>query len=312
MNKVMNKLLNIALFLGAGLAFCACSNEDDSYEVGPQTPDNCITAYFSNSNETAVVMSSDDFAADPTITLTVSREKADEAVTVPVIAEYGDAAFQIPSSVSFAAGESTANLTISFPTLQPYVEAKYSIRLGDDYVNHYAQVDGSDRFVGSVLVSRWDVVTEEATCYPNNCFTTYRPVSAIYHLAGQNRFKMTNFFGTGLDINFKIDASNFDPDDSTSWVGEFVPLDHYKYDNIDGKVWWVMNDENDYAGFDLDDGTHIYYMNFYCDDSSYSWFRMSKLTSSGNYYLTLCAFMYTSEDDGEWNYLYWYWKPQAQ
>ncbi len=103
LNKIFTKAF-VALAAIAG--FTACSSDD--YEmVGKPTN---AQVYFSNENDTELLLEENQNQVE----VEVTRIKTDGALTVPVTATDESGFFTVASSVTFADGESTAKLPISF------------------------------------------------------------------------------------------------------------------------------------------------------------------------------------------------------
>lgn len=103
LNKIFTKAF-VALAAIAG--FSACSSDD--YEmVGKPTN---AQVYFSNENDTELLLEENQNQVE----VEVTRVKTDGALTVPVTATDESGFFTVASSVTFADGESTAKLPISF------------------------------------------------------------------------------------------------------------------------------------------------------------------------------------------------------
>lgn len=103
LNKIFTKAF-VALAVIAG--FTACSSDD--YEmVGKPTN---AQVYFSNENDTELLLEENQNQVE----VEVTRVKTDGALTVPVTATDESGFFTVASSVTFADGESTAKLPISF------------------------------------------------------------------------------------------------------------------------------------------------------------------------------------------------------
>ena len=99
-----------SLFLAviALAAFSACSDSDNDYKWA-DVPSNA-QVYFSNDLPSKLNISN----KTNSFTVPVNRVKTADAITVGVSIFSDDNFFTAPSSVSFNAGESTANLTISY------------------------------------------------------------------------------------------------------------------------------------------------------------------------------------------------------
>ena len=105
MKKYINALFIAAL---AVVTFTACSSDDEDYT--PAEPATGQQVYFSNELAEKVNISTE----ESSFTVVVNRIKTDEALTVALTATDEDDFFNIPESVSFEAGEATADIVISY------------------------------------------------------------------------------------------------------------------------------------------------------------------------------------------------------
>lgn len=127
MNKIFKGVV-LSLMAVAGLA--SCSSNDYSYSPA-DTPANA-QVFFPVSNSSSFTLSDD----AETINIPIQRGKTDDAVTVNLTVTVAQkaSAFTIPSSVSFAAGEATANIAVNYDPTQMEYESKdtITITIGDE------------------------------------------------------------------------------------------------------------------------------------------------------------------------------------
>lgn len=313
--------MNINAFLcaaaaGLGLMATSCSKSDE-YEKGAETPAGCISAYFSSSNKSSLVLTPEEYAQSDILTLKVERAVSDAAASVPIVVVRKDSGFEIPDAVDFQAGEASATIDVKMNGLQEKTGYSFTIRIADEYADHYTIRDGSDVYTGNVLIAKWVKVVENATFYYQGGYfpTVY---SDIYHLDGYNRFYIEDFLGSGIDLGFSIksydsDKGTFIPfsaDDRSTWAGKFEPLDHFLDDPDGYSYWWLMNDvlNQDYASWTPEGWTTaIDYINFYTsDDTTYSYIDMNGAADASTGYL--CSYTYLSDgSEPGYIYLYFYW-----
>jgi hypothetical protein len=318
MNMNIMKINTFLFLAAAGLSLLAVScDKGDGYEPGPEAPDGCISAYFTSSNESSVILTPEEYAKSNVITLQVERMVSDATVSVPIEVVQKSEQIEIPAAVEFQAGESTSSIDIKLNNLEEKVDYTFTIKLAEDYVNPYTIKDGSDIFSGSVLIAKWVKVVEDGTFYFNNEYfpTTY---SDIYHLDGFNKFYIENFLGSGVNLGFSIKSYNsstgafvpFSATDKSTWAGKMEPLDHYLDDPDGGYYWWLMKDvvTQDYASWTPEGwSVGIDYINFYTtDDTTYIWIDMNGSTASFTGYM--CSYTYLSDGSTPgYIYLYMYW-----
>ncbi len=311
---------NIIFAMSAALlCISAQSCKEDSYQPGPETAAGSVSAYFTSSNEANVIITPEEYAVSDILTLTVKRKIADEAVSVPVIVTYKDDALEIPSEVKFGAGEAESSLEIKMNNLEKKKTYAYSIRLGDDYADHYSVLDGSDVFTGTVLVTRWLKVVEDGVFYYSGNVFPY-VYSDIWWLDGQDRFYIGNFLGSGIDLGFRIKhydktgKNTFSPSDTTTWNGVFEPTDHY-LNGANGSYsgWWLMSDvtNEDYAYWTPEGSTlGIDYIHFYNADGYAEIYLAGKKEDDKGweYGGWLTPYIYYSDSSDGWSSLSFWWE----
>jgi hypothetical protein len=289
------KIRSYIIALLASIVVVSCS-DDDTYVPAPVPADGCIAAYFDADNESDYILTPEELAENSSITLTVSRKVTDAAVSVPVVVEYKADAFEVPASVDFAAGEKTSKLVIKFPNIE-------------NYVNPYLELDGSDRFVASVLVSKWTSIASNVKMYLSqwsggnvNGVSTY--TGEIFWLEGLNKFRVDNFFNSGVDLLFTIVNEKFDISDKSTWNGYFLPTSNVDKDTWGDPYYILTDNSGKTAGWKVGDSDNaITLFSFYDPNSSYSYFNANGNTSTtyGGYAAT-----YVSFEDGTENYYYFY------
>lgn len=200
--------------------------DDYEYSPGEAVADDCPNAYFSSDNESEIFVTSD---GEKSFTLKVNRENTTEAITIPIIVDSKKGSFNIPESVSFAAGEAEALLTITYDEFEGGMN--FSIHLDDDYVNPYLEVDGSVYYKASLAqLTKVAYVT-----YASDTRFAGVTGSAIYAYSGENKFRWSNFMGSGVNLTFTVDTSHtsgvYDPSDFKNLYGDIVPLSYFKQDD---------------------------------------------------------------------------------
>lgn len=297
------KNIYLTLLFLAGLLFVGCS-DDDKYTPGDPTPADCMNVYFLSSNESHYMLTPEEMAANPSITLHMSREVASEAASVPIVVEYKDEGLQVPSAVQFAAGQQDADLVIDFPTIEKFKTYKFSVRVADPYANHYAfSLQGCDRMTGSVFVTEWETVIKDARFYLYYDYDFNQCYANIDHLKGMNKFRFVNFLNTGRDFLFALDNAAFSLDDRTTWTGEIIPLANALYED-DNSMWYLVDDAGEYVSWNASQhGVDLDGMSFW-NATGYNIIDLSK--STGNGYMT--AYLYYADGSESWDYVMYYWE----
>ena len=140
--KIYNKI--IALFaIGIAMASCGVDISEEDYTPASKESDGLQAAYFTGSSYSRTVEVEPGSASfDITIGRLNTSSTANVGITV-VNDENG--IFDVPSTVSFAAGESTATLTINAPRAAEGVNYPLTIAIADAdkslYTNGYREVN---------------------------------------------------------------------------------------------------------------------------------------------------------------------------
>ena len=156
--KYMNKILSLLL---AAFVAAACDPEAEDYTAAGLLEGEGV--YFAPGNTTSYMVEE----TSGSFSVNVMRSESEEAATIDVTAEYGkDAAdvFTVPSSVSFAAGESTSSMTISYANLVP--DSTYTVTLSFADSSPYGNIVSQTYSVRN-RVEKWEVVSENATLIDN-------------------------------------------------------------------------------------------------------------------------------------------------
>lgn len=247
----------IALLLGgiALMSIAACSDDDGRTE-SPIVDPNCIGASFGDNNTDFIELED----TDPTeITLEVTRDKTDAAATVAiqVLANTGDV-FSIPESVSFAAGEATAELTISFDKAEFKKEYSFEIALESSAVNPY-----KGNGFASYTIQRLKWVEVPGMCtFKDWVFAEYNENADGYdvklqQVEGEDRYRIVDPFKEGLEdmeadpayaddyLYFTIKPANKQvtfstystgyPEDEENVILGFSTEDYMGVDDVDSK-----------------------------------------------------------------------------
>lgn len=248
----MKKVIRyIALLLGGIMlvSIAACS-DDDGRTPSPEVDPNCIGASFGDENIDFLELED----TDPTnITLEVTRDKTDAAATVGIqVLTNTENVFTIPTSVSFAAGEATANLTVSFDNAKLKKEYSFEIALEASAVNPYK---GNGH--ASFTIQRLKWVNVAGTCtFKDWVFAEYNDVEGydveLQQVEGENRYRIVNPFVEGLE------AIDGDPDAADEYLyfninpsNKQVTLTSYNTGYLDKKGLLILGySTEDYMGVD--------------------------------------------------------------
>lgn len=284
----------IAIACIAGLGTAACDDsDDDSWEPGPAVPEGSMGAYFAEGNTTELITTPEEFAADPTFSITVARPTTEGTASAAIEVVDNEGGMTVPASVEFADGADRATLTIDYSAVEPYRTHSLKLRIAASDANPYAISEGIDTYTGTVLVSQWVKVAADVEFTFSAIYSPVR--SDIHHLDGVNLFRIDNFIGSGLDLRFSISgATGFDADDPATWVGDVNPLSNVYWDEYG--YWWLIDEEaDDYASWTIGDAA-VAYVEFN-PASGYNPISFAKGT------LLMTAYMFQDDTNAGWNYV---------
>ena len=239
------------LMMMAMVAFAAsCDDKNDSnYEPGTPTAEGCLGVYFNSSNASERIFQPGEASE---IEVSVSRLKTESAADVPLIVT-ADAGLNVPTTASFAAGQATTAIKITFSNLEPSRKYNYSITVGEDYADHYTVVEGTTVFKGYVMEAAWQTISSNVkmswtTLGVANSFT-----GTLQQLGETNRYRFVNFLNSGVDYIFTVGSA------STAYVGYNCITTYANYEPYEGseaKAAYLYDDATQsYPTWTVADGT---------------------------------------------------------
>lgn len=147
--KYINKILN--LFVIALIA-TSCDPDAESYTLGELEDGNQGICFVGNYTQTVEV--------EPGITsfeVTLTRALTDAAGTVDVtVVNNEENVFVCPSTVSFAAGEKTAKLTVEVPSAAEGITYNLQLALSGDDVSNYSS--GYHEISVNFAILKWESI----------------------------------------------------------------------------------------------------------------------------------------------------------
>ncbi|MGN0309882.1 MAG: hypothetical protein ACI4C3_04760 [Bacteroides sp.] len=306
--KLKRFLSYMAFGLTVALPFTACDDDDDNWQAAQPVDKNCIGAYFASYNSASFITTPEEYAADPTFTLTVCREETTGTATVGIEVVENPYNLQVPKSVEFADGANEAYLTINYSGIPSKEQCNLSLKIEDKMVNPYLIQDGMGSYSCSVLVSEWVKVGDQV---PFNFSYTGLPTiyQNIYHLDGVNLFRIENFFNTGIDLRFTIVGdTKFDNEKPSTWKGYIDPVANCDLYAADG-YWYFVNGEEYPMGKAGD--VEMWYLGFWYGTGYSS--IMFDYNGKGDNYILFTPFWDDTEDsqNSYWDYVKAYWNTSA-
>lgn len=223
----------------AVMALAAGCNGSDKWEPGPKDENTGVSAYFEAPSQTSYIFGSDFNVEDMVINLPVKRKVTAGEATVGVSLTSDVEGFQCPSSVVFKDGEDEATLTVKCSEIPNGKMCDFTLMLADDQTNIYGQ--GLNQLSLSAIKSDWKILAPRARyLYSDINYDAIYPSTSgeLYQLEGTMLFKLTDFFGSGLDVTFKCSK----PKDDV-----FYPLQNADFDNVYGEDrndlgWYLYNE----------------------------------------------------------------------
>jgi len=132
----------------------SCSDDDDNYEVGPRPDLNCPEVAFSSNNASSLEID----PSSPSFDVALTRTAKDAATYTINVVKNEAGAFQIPGTVSFAAGETEAVITVGVsPSAPTGQDLAMEIALDDAVVNPY-KVGGVSKYGISINIVKWNTL----------------------------------------------------------------------------------------------------------------------------------------------------------
>ncbi|MBD5355887.1 MAG: hypothetical protein HDR88_02640 [Bacteroides sp.] len=264
----------IAVAMGL-LMIGGCSDSDD-WAPGPQDENTGVSAYFDNPSARSFIFDSSSNPEDMRIDVSVSRQNTEGEASVGVILSSEVEGFSCPSSVSFAAGEATSTISIDCSGIPAGTRCSLTLSLNADQTNIYGI--GLYELTLSAIKADWVLLSDKARYLysdwsSNELFpTTY---GELYQLEGTMMFKLTDFFGSGLDITYECN----EPQNAVLY-----PLQNADFEN-------VYDDDKDYMGWYLYDEANMDWPVWVPGDAEGYNAIASLLLYSDSYY-NVCSMVY--------------------
>ncbi len=293
------KIFNI-LAIAALMPFAACSDKDD-WTPGPVDDATGVMAYFPAPATTYYEFNSNDDAADMNIRVTVNRLITDEAISIPLILNCDYEGVTLSGNAVFAAGQESTYVTLACGGLPTGKEATVTLALPEDQVYTYGEGMTSTGY--TVIKANWVEISDNVSyLYTDYSYNKIYPNTSahMYHLEGTNRFMLTDFFGSGLDVRFECTS----PDSQ-----QFSPLNNADYDDdeSDYNGWYLYDEENqtypEWVPGGLSGYPSIEYIEFY-DSTDYSGMTMIYNSETLYGYMWLVAAVIFSDNPDTWKYVY--------
>ncbi len=291
-------IYNISLLLAVTIGFTACNDKADSdYVPGTPTPANSMQVYFDASNAADFINSPGEKTS---VDIIVSRKDDTQAAEVPIICKSAAEGLTIPSSVSFKAGEKSTTLTIGLGTMEENKKYAFSLAIGDEYADHYTELNGSSIYSAYVMEASWDTYVPQAVVSWKVRDSEQTWNTEIERLGSTNRYRIKDFVGSGLDMTFTVGGA---ADGQTGYY-KMEPYTNYENWSSDGVNCFLLYDtaNGEYPQWTLGEKTisRVYIMRSYTGYGDYSYISFSKgYGLFGTYYTE-----YTDGSSDGYNYIH--------
>lgn len=238
----MKNIFKISLwFVGTSMLLTACDN-DDNWAPGPEDTEIGVVAYFPDQS-TSVILS----PMDPLqITTTIKRVDTTNEVTFPLTVTCTSAGLTYPDAVTFAAGQEEATYVLDCSGLPIGEFQTVTVAIPENQSDIYGP--GMSSISISVIVAEWKLLSDKVTYeFGNGWNDVY---GEMYILDNTKYIRMTNFFGSGLDIMTEItnaSGQNFNPTTNAAWEVDSNGYNvWYFYDeaNNDYPTWYPAGKDN--------------------------------------------------------------------
>jgi len=220
-----------SLFAAATLMLVASCSEENTYSPGPASEVQGSGVFFYSYDAQNMVDSESD-----SLEIWVMRTDSTTSLDVPIIIEQTAQCLHIEETVHFDKGDTATVLWLSYDNVQEGEEYPFKLRIPDDFANPYAEKEGSTRMISSVFRAKWENVCDTLMFGPQDGAYPDQGCDLQY-LPGRNRFRFTDFLGSGQPLEFSL-KTGYDKDNIYKSKGQIVPLTNY-YES--GDYWYFTN-----------------------------------------------------------------------
>ena len=259
--KAIKKLCAALFVLPILAGLSSCSEKEAEYSAAEKLTN--AQVYFSNETASQIEVKKQ----ESSVTIPVMRINTAGALEVPITAKIENAAYAIPSKVTFADGQNTANLVITYnpDNLEYGQEDALTLQIGDA---SYTTVYGLSTFAGSLYVaepwSEWELYNSAGTCTFTYSQFLSGPDKGLGFYIRRNtitpskmQFMVENCL-YGVDLIFDYDAET----GHVTCAPQFTGYTHSDYGQVfvtdDANYWLNIKEQPDtpvdYGTFDEETG----------------------------------------------------------
>lgn len=198
----MKYLKYIFISAMAMFALVACDPQVDPYTPGQPTNTNGDNVYFAAENPGTYVLG----LSDNSFVVAIERDPVDHAVTVPLTVHTSTPeVFTVPASVTFEAGQTSAEITVGFNNAEPFTNYQLEIVVDEELTHQYAEQYVYPRFAAIVLQEDYKVV--HTGVYYDDFWSGAETEQDLEYSEMQDLYRLSNVWGTGVGFTFA-----FNPD----------------------------------------------------------------------------------------------------
>lgn len=223
----------------ASLLMLAGCSDSDKWTPGPVDTDKGVSAYFQNPSGNSYIFSSDQ--SDMSIPVKVSRQLTDGEATVGIALTSEAEGFTAPSSVTFAAGESETTFEIDCSGIPSGTAHSVTLTLSEDQTDIYGI--GLTSITLSAIKADWVLISDDVRyLYSDYSQNPIYPATyaEMYQLEGTHMFKLTDFFGSDLDMTFECDT----PGNTTLYPLKNADFENVTEDDRADLAWYLYDEAN--------------------------------------------------------------------
>ncbi|MCM1491227.1 MAG: hypothetical protein NC095_10450 [Muribaculum sp.] len=285
------------------ISFAGCSDSDE-WTPGPSDEAAGTRAYFISPTKTSYIFDSESDESEQIIDVTVARLDTENATSVPLALTSETEGFSLLGNAEFEAGQAKTTVSVSCSGLPMGQRASFTLAVPEDQFYTYGEGLPSVSF--SAIKASWVECADNVTymyqydaggnMYPNTH-------GQMFRLEGTNQYKLTDFFGSGLEMQFIC---------NTGKSTQFIPLINCDfnsagsdYDGLD--YWYLYDDENqtwpEWTPGDVEGYPAVQYVGIY-GSTGYSSMNMVYNESTLYGYLTLATDV--TFDNGDFSWGTWY------
>lgn len=282
------------------LPFAGCSDTEE-WTPGPEDNESGTRAYIVKPSKTSYICDIEAIDSETTIDVNIARTISDEAISIPLVLKSDSEGISLTGNAEFAAGQTETTVTVDFEGI-PIGEWKtFTVEIPDDQFYTYGIGLPSVQF--SVIKSKWIERSSKVTYYywdDANRDIYPKTYGQLFQLDGTYQFKMTDFLGSGLDMEFICD---------TGKTTKFLPLynaDYASANDTDYHSWYFYDEANEtwpsWVPGDVSGVAGIQYLWVYGYDDDYEYSYITMVDNSSTLYGYVYLNSYIDYTDGTGGY----------